>query len=202
MGVQLFVRLTLALIRRRAAAAVAGSVDTASESQPLKGKKSTFTVDGKPLSEVLFDPDDPEQAAPYPDEIDGEGERERRCTLCLGARRDAAATECGHVCKFGVVSMEQSCRLMRNGCPLHSLLGVHCRMGKGKGVFLGPGSFRPVPSSLTRLVFCFSSPSVHYVDRVSLCPSCCQSTTCKIRECLLRFMHLFPPSTSSSNVMR
>ncbi|GJN87956.1 hypothetical protein Rhopal_000911-T1 [Rhodotorula paludigena] len=94
MGVQLVVRAILAIRRHRAAAAAAlAESDDAKTSeaaqQEAERRKKRFTVDGRPLASVKFDPDDPEDAAPYPDEEDGE----RRCTLCLGTRRNATATE-------------------------------------------------------------------------------------------------------------
>lgn len=54
-------------------------------------------MDEMELGEMIFDPEDPEDASDYP--IEGEGGVEKRCTLCLGGRRDETATECGHVCK-------------------------------------------------------------------------------------------------------
>lgn len=94
MAVQIAVRGLLAYRRYRAQNAPI-KLDEASAAEAEQRKKR-FMIDGLPLQRVVFDPDDPDQAAPYPDEEDAE----RRCTLCLGTMRDATATECGHVCEW------------------------------------------------------------------------------------------------------
>ncbi|GAA5973653.1 hypothetical protein JCM11641_005063 [Rhodosporidiobolus odoratus] len=127
MAVQLLVRGILAYRKRRASASLADPAAQAA-AELERRRKMQFTVDGKPLAQVVFDPDDAEQAAPYPpeDEGEGNGDGERRCTLCLGTRRDAAATECGHVfcweCVVGWAREKAECPLCRQGISLSKLL--------------------------------------------------------------------------------
>ncbi|KAK4056291.1 peroxisome biogenesis factor 10 [Microbotryomycetes sp. JL221] len=102
MTIQILVRAFLAVRKRRQQQqqqqnSISGTENQQQQQVPVNSKQ-TFTVDGKPIDQVVFDPDDPDQASPYPDETQqGDEARDRRCTLCLGARRDATATDCGHV---------------------------------------------------------------------------------------------------------
>lgn len=130
MAVQIAVRGLLAWRRYRAQNAPV-TLDEASVAGAEQRKKR-FLIDGLPLQRVVFDPDDPDQAAPYPDEEDAE----RRCTLCLGTMRAATATECGHVCEFIVTG---SCSAVPTAdYKTVSLLGMCRRLGAREGIYLIP----------------------------------------------------------------
>ncbi|GAA5854720.1 hypothetical protein JCM3766R1_000628 [Sporobolomyces carnicolor] len=141
MAVQFLTRAILAYRRRRQAAALADpdylekqdakKRNDGDEGNDKRTKRRPFLVDGKPLSAVVFDPDDPEQSAPYPDAEDSE----RSCTLCLGTRRDSTATECGHTmgfvlddekvcweCVVGWAREKSECPLCRQRISLSTLL--------------------------------------------------------------------------------
>ena len=126
MVVQMAVRLGSSLIRRRkerAAAIEASTTKTAEE----KEKRPMATVDGRSIADLAFDPDDP---APDADEdADYEPSEARRCTLCLGPRRDPASTECGHcfcyTCIVAWAREKAECPLCRSKVKLSKILPLY-----------------------------------------------------------------------------
>ena len=108
MGIQIAIRLFMALNKsrqqaRQVAERQAQPTSATLEEKPQR-KRKIVLVDGIPLQEMIFDPENPtaveeEEEDDY-DKMDGGIAHERRCTLCLGPRRSSTATECGHVCEF------------------------------------------------------------------------------------------------------
>lgn len=153
MALQLAVRATLSAKRRLAPRASDTSAhsrggpdtivseDEASESDKgvrqarrRRRRRAVLRLDGHPVRQRTFDPDDPDAQSAYDAQAQREDDERRRCPLCLGPRRDQCATECGHVCECLLLFARS------RPCPLpgrtvvaersaHSLLGVHRRLG-------------------------------------------------------------------------
>lgn len=129
MAVQMAVRLAGVLLRRRrerAAAKEAAKPKPESEEKEQQ-QRYVATVDGKPIADLTFDPDDP---APDADEdAEYEPSEARRCTLCLGPRRDPASTECGHcfcyTCIVAWAREKAECPLCRSKVKLSKILPLY-----------------------------------------------------------------------------
>ena len=138
MAVQIVIRLGISLQRWR---------KQVKETKEREVKKELITdekdvvevkrrpmIDNKHLDTMTFDPENPTPIAEvtqaededYDESLDSFIPQEKRCTLCLGARRDATSTSCGHICTDNNVSSFKA-----DHCG--SLLGMYRRVGKREG---------------------------------------------------------------------
>lgn len=127
MVVQMAVRLGSVFIRKRKERIAALEASSTKAEQEKGEKRQIATVDGKSIADLAFDPEDP---APDADEdAEYEPSEARRCTLCLGPRRDPASTECGHcfcyTCIVAWAREKAECPLCRSKVKLSKILPLY-----------------------------------------------------------------------------
>ncbi|KAH9824065.1 Pex12 amino terminal region-domain-containing protein [Melampsora americana] len=101
------------------------------------------TVDGIPINDILFEPDEDDDDQEKSDSkrtevfVEGvemdpnrdESSTSSRCTLCLGPRLDQSSLECGHVfcwrCILGWVREKPECPLCRQTVKINELLPLY-----------------------------------------------------------------------------
>ena len=134
LSIQLLTRLALTITKRRREAKLqAQSIKAASNVEKQVDehvKRNIATVDGKPITELAFDPNSSQsEDLGNEEEVEEEVVQARRCTLCLGPRKDPAATECGHCfcfeCIVGWTREKPECPLCRQKVNLSRILPLY-----------------------------------------------------------------------------
>ncbi|KAH8924869.1 hypothetical protein BT69DRAFT_1332666 [Atractiella rhizophila] len=93
LSIQLSLRLILT-IRARRTGEISSETGKLEKDPVVESDRKALTVDGLPVRDKVLDTKNPSPADD--DEVDGEPPQ-KRCTLCLGRKRDPTLTECGHV---------------------------------------------------------------------------------------------------------
>lgn len=132
--------------------------DTDETSVTGTAQKTAVLVDGKPLDQATFDPEQLTEEEPEEDE--DEDEPVPRCMLCLSKRKVPTCAECGHVCK-------------RSDVLRFCWINVHCLALKSAGPALLAGHVIRCAVSIFLFFVLHQLMRRSFIEGLSVVPSTC-----------------------------
>lgn len=129
MAVQLSVRLLSVLYKRRKARKEAEHQARVEAGETKEPEKAVRRIDDVSIEDLIFDPNASDDEDEEDEDETDEQANVRKCTLCLGPRKDPACSECGHIfcftCIVGWAREKAECPLCRQKVNLSRILPLY-----------------------------------------------------------------------------